>query len=142
MIYFHTWLYGCYMHYYPVNITKVLNNQTIIIKNKNKKNNTKKNEIAKALLCGFFFVTYKWEIWWAPILLRTFLRGHSSQQWEVYLIILALGAPRWRQQVHIFLDMINYMKEGNCIVIVTMCINCIPVYISGLHRPTYTLIIT
>lgn len=106
------------------------------------KNNTKKSEIAKALLCGFFFVTYKWEIWWAPILLRTFLHGHSSQKWEVYLIILALGAPRWRQQVHIFLDMINYMKEGNCIVIVTMCINCIPVYISGLHRPTYNLIIT
>ena len=57
MIYFHSWLHDCYMYYHPINIIKVLNNQTIII------NNNNKNKTAKTLLCRvFFLVTYKREI--------------------------------------------------------------------------------
>lgn len=42
------------MHYYPINITKVLNNQTIIIKNKNKKTTPKKRDCKSVAVWVFF----------------------------------------------------------------------------------------
>ena len=42
------------MYYYPINITKVLNNQTIIIKNKNKKTTPKKRDCKSVAVWVFF----------------------------------------------------------------------------------------